>query len=244
MSIAFDGGNDRSVLVSAAASIDNIWDGGGSLSVWINLAGAGESNTGRICDKRYDGATNTGWTLQIGNADMDITFAQDRATTDGAWTWDVNLSTGIWYHLVLVYDDDNVANDPVLYLGGVDQVANITEDTTPVDVVVDDSGRDLNIGIANTVREFNGQTEDVRLFSRTLTAEEAFILAAGYRGVLGGEAMWLSMNEATGAGAWEGTSLTNGTNILPDLSVNSNTGDPVNTPTGKASECPRYGVAV
>ena len=70
-------------------------------------------------------------------------------------------------------------------------------------------------------------------------------LAAGYRGPLGGEVLWFSMNEAvSAAGDWEATSLVNGTNLLPDLSGNENTGDPVNTPVGRASEAPRYGVAV
>ena len=91
----------------------------------------------------------------------------------------------------------------------------------------------------------NGEIEDFRILNRIASAEEIALHASGYRGVLGGEAIWLSLGEArAAAGAWEATSLANGTNLCPDLSANSNDGDPVNTPTGKASKFSRYGVAV
>ena len=75
------------------------------------------------------------------------------------------------------------------------------------------------------------------------TAEEIALLAAGYRGPLGGEVLWLDFCTARGLAAFSGT-LTQGTHTLPDLSANSNDGDPYNGCTANPSEFPRYGVAV
>ena len=146
------------------------------------------------------------------------------------------VTTGV-HHCAIVFDS---SNDVSFYWDGV------FREKISHNVSCSASGDPLLIGLAGVgAQQFDGRLEDFRLFDTELTPNEIATSAAGYRGVRGGEVLWLSMNEARGAaGGWEGTSLANGTNLLPDLSLYSNDGDPVNTPTGRASKMPRYGVAV
>jgi len=241
MSIEFSG-TDEHITCGSGASIDDIFASGGSVATWLYLDGAGEGNLGRITDK----SGTDGYLIALA-AGIDITLTAYKPATNGSWIWNTNLSTGTWYHFVITYNSSATANDPILYIDGTDRVADITEDSTPSSApTITDSGDTLYIGDDPTsVRAYDGKMEDMRMYKRVLSAEEVAALYAGYRGVLGGEAMWINMNEAIGAaGAWEGTSLANNTNYLPDLSANSNVCNPVSTPTGRASKAPRYGVAV
>jgi hypothetical protein len=87
----------------------------------------------------------------------------------------------------------------------------------------------------------DGQVEDVRAFTRVLTADEAAILAAGYRGPLGGEVLWLPIDGARAIAHFDGAALAAATNYLNDMSGNGNHGDPAGNPLGYASDCPRLG---
>ena len=248
MSIDFDG-TDQYLTCGSGASIDGLFDAGGSMvfhcivDAYVNAA-AGD----RIAEKVLT-TSKLGWiTGPKDNAgDTVKTFILLHYFSDTAGVWkapDNSVSLGAMTHFVVTYNNNNVANNPAMYINGT-SVA-VTEVSTPVGTRGTDGAQTLSIGSdAANVRPFNGKVEDFRLYKRILSAEEAAILAAGFRGPLGGEAMWLSMTEARGvSGGFGGASLTNGTNLCPDLSANSNDGDPVNTPTGVASEFPRYGVAV
>jgi len=195
--------------------------------------------------------TKNGWILLARNTGGDwvntLQLHVDFSDTGGDWgIGDNNLSSGSWVHVAIVYNSDAVGNNPIFYLDAVAQ--SNAEVSTPVGTRSTDAALNWHIGrdAVDADSYLDGKLEDYRVYKgKTLTQEEVSLLAAGYRGPLGGESMWLSMNEATGAaGAWEATSLANGTNLLPDLSANSNNGDPTNTPTGRASKAPRYGVAV
>lgn len=89
---------------------------------------------------------------------------------------------------------------------------------------------------------WNGEIEDLRIFGRVLTQAEISLYAAGYRGPVGGEVLWLDMQTARGLAGWDGQVLSQATHYLPDMSSNSNDGDPFGLPTARASTMPRYGV--
>jgi uncharacterized membrane protein len=90
----------------------------------------------------------------------------------------------------------------------------------------------------------NGKMEDVRVFNRILSAQEVAILAAGYRGPMGGEVGWWAMDGAQAITHFDAANLTVDVNYIPDMSGNANTGNPTGTPIGAASSCPRMGGTV
>lgn len=236
MSITFDADDSR-LVCGSDASIDNIWDSGGALVSWVYDAGAQGGNFGRIFSKWDTG----GWNCYINSNDNLILFEVDfDGAADGKWSI-TRPTQSVWWHLAISYDSGATANDPDVYVNAVLQ--NESETSTPVGTRVSDAGDVLSIGnIAAEVRGLNGQLEDCRLFAGgKLTQKKISILAAGYRGVIGGEALWFSMMESRGA--FTGT-LTEGTHILPDLSANTNDGDPHNGCILSPSEAPRYGIAV
>jgi len=251
MSVEFVDTSSEYLDCGSGATIDDVWDGGGSVVFWLylddftptlqTLAGKGDPTS----------LTNNGWILLArnsgGNYVETIHLHVDFDDTAGDWTiGDNGLSAAAWVHVAVVYNSDSVDNNPVIYLDGVSQ--SIEEINGPVGARDSDAAIDWNIGRDPVENDYflDGKLEDYRAFKgKSLTQEDVSLLASGYRGPIGGESMWLSMCEARGAaGGFEGSSLANGTNLCPDLSVNSNDGDPVNTPTGRASEAPRYGVAV
>ena len=193
--------------------------------------------------------TNTGWAFlcydQAGTSDYVLRLTEGWADAFGGWSTDNTFSYGTLYHVAVVYDSGATANNPVFYVSGA--VEANTESNTPAGAHGSDAATTLLVGAHADLSAafFDGKIEDIRLFNRALSTEEITGLAAGYRGPVGGEIMWLSLCEARGvSGGFEAASLANGTNLCPDLSTNTNDGDPTNTPTGRASKVPRYGVAV
>lgn len=244
MSIEFVAGNTEFLSCGSDTSLDDIAIKTVSCFVKVDDISANYY----LVTKGKPG-TNTGWTVDIddqaGTSDFKFSFLQGFANQHGSWQTDSRFTYGLWYHLAIVYDKGSTNNNPIFYVNGV--VEANTESLTPDGTVGSDAAKTLVIGVHNDLSAipYDGQMEDLRVLNRLANAKDASLHAAGYRGPLGGEVLWLSMNEARGvAGDWEGTSLGNGTNLLPDLSVNSNDGDPTNTPIGRASEAPRYGVAV
>jgi len=148
----FDGVDDL-ITVTDAASIQNVFDGGGTVEAIIRPVSDGENDNGRVYDK-------TSHRLYVhdedaGTAKLGFWVDFDGAA-DGLWTTDnrvINLSA---VNTVKVeYDADAVGNDPVITVNDV--VVAITEDTTPVGTRITDAGSDLIVGNnAATDRTFHG----------------------------------------------------------------------------------------
>ena len=164
-----------------------------------------------------------------------------RAAAVGGTVLDVNESydDDVWRHFAIV---QSAVDSRVAYVNAVSK----DTDSTSVPVLATSVAHIAAMDNNGTKEQWGTlEMEDLRTFGRAPSVEEIALLAAGYHGPLGGEVQWLSLNEARGvSGGFDGASLANGTNLCPDLSVNSYDGDPTNTPIGAASQAPRYGVAV
>jgi len=80
-----------------------------------------------------------------------------------------------WSHIVVVYNADNVANNPTIYLNGVAYTVGdgLVESTTPTSVREDDAGEALQIGNNDTPsRTFDGQIYGLKIYNRTLSQAE------------------------------------------------------------------------
>ena len=238
MSVHVDYDNDGSYIAcGSGASIDNIFIGGGTITYWLYGV---DDNSGRIGKGDQFQGVNTGWGTQW--LATKIVFIHGWNTLRGKWTTDNAVAANTWAHVAIIYDKGSVNNNPTIYINSVS--SGLAENNTPNGTVANDSGSNLDIGRSYYNTAAGGGdclVADFRMFGSSLTAEQVAQLAAGYRGPIGGEAMWLSMIESRGAFA--GT-LTQGTHLLPDLSANPNDGDPTGGADMQASKAPRYGVAV
>jgi len=169
---SFDGTDDN-IIVTDAASIQNIFDGGGTLIFWINADSAGEGGYGNICFKR--GAGFVGYFLRtFGEAGgkVKLSFYQDFNTTDGGWnTSSTEVTLGVATQVAVTYDNSDVANDPIVYVNG-SSVA-LTEYLTPEGTRESDAGNNLYIGANRAGSEtFDGTIGEVLGYNRVLTPAE------------------------------------------------------------------------
>ncbi|KKM88944.1 hypothetical protein LCGC14_1253610 [marine sediment metagenome] len=170
--IDFDGTDDQ-VLVTDAATIQNAFDAGGTLSLWANVSSDGENNAGRLADK-------TSWYLATDNeagGATKLTFFYDfDGAADGTWVTDNTVTTiGSWDNIVVVYDNSAVANNPTIYVNNTALTVGggLTESTTPIGTRVTDAAINLVIGdnVAGN-RAYDGLQDEVWLYSRSITGTE------------------------------------------------------------------------
>ena len=170
----WDGVDDR-LDCASAAKIDDIFNGGGSISYWLNPNNDGEVGDGRILQKDPAGSGwFTGMTAESG-ANIKIRFFGD-APTDGIWVLtNYDVTEQIWNFITITWDDDTPTTDPVFYVSGTARA--VTETSTPSSYV-SDASTDLCIGNNNqdtttctTSRTVDGELDDIRFNDEILTAE-------------------------------------------------------------------------
>jgi len=166
------------VLIPDNAAIQNIFDGGGSISAWINPGSDGlNGNYGTIVTK--DGAKPAGnvngWDFYVTDddgSDCKLAFLQEFSTADGGWvTTALDIPLNAWSHVVVTYDNGSTANVPTLYVNGV--AVGITAWSGPVGTRGTDVGNDLYIGNRIGVDlTFDGLIDDPRLYDAILTPSQ------------------------------------------------------------------------
>lgn len=155
----------------SGASIDDIFDSGGSFSVWLKPLGQGAGNAGKVFDKSTN--TSIGIVLFCPASDTDLQLTLVTDTTKGEWTFPVDITGGIWQHMVITYDADTAAagGAPTVYVDGV-SVA-VTEVAAPDDTRTSDAGAIMYIGVrAAGGTNWDGYMDDLRFIDRILTAAE------------------------------------------------------------------------
>ncbi len=168
----FDG-TDMSVKIDDDTSIQNIFDGGGSVSVWVNVESDGGADAGRILDK--DKADNDGWLLWVNSESggtVRLSFLQRFTTTPAQYNTSTNVLTiGKTHHIVVTYDNSSTSNNAIIYVDG-EVVA--TNDPTPVGTRKSDVGNDLYVGNVSTeVNGFDGMIDKPRFYNKIITASDA-----------------------------------------------------------------------
>ena len=160
----FIGGSQ--INVGSDTTLDNLFDGGGSFSGWLNSTGKGQDNYGRVFYKSRI-------VLYCHNNTTQLRFVQSTAGTDGVWAFPFNMVSAIWHHLVLTYDSDTAAagGGPTIYVNGESVV--VTEIAAPDDVYSDDASSIMYIGQKSAGgSSFSGKMDDWMFFNRILPATE------------------------------------------------------------------------
>ncbi len=129
---------------------------------------------------RKSSSTN-GWEFFIDNSTgpgIRLEFLRYFSTTDGDWLATSNTAPlNTWTHACVTYNNSSAANDPVFYINGV-VAPTITELTTPVGTAMTDVAENFAISYSTSTRFFDGTIDEVRLYSRILTAAEIKALYA------------------------------------------------------------------
>lgn len=162
----FDGATGL-LTVPDATSIQNIFDGGGTIECWINLDSDGEGDVGRFIDKQR-------WNLRVSNeaaGKTKIRFACVFSGDNGTWTsTSTEININAWSHIVLTYNSSSVDNNPIIYVNG--SSVTLTE-TTPTGTRTSDATADLIIGNeAGDSSTFDGTIGEVRGYTRILNPQE------------------------------------------------------------------------
>jgi len=161
----FDGVNDV-LRCGSDVSIDDMWNGGGTMSVWLEADTRGENNLGRIFMKpknqEYVAGENAGATRFILQTKFDGGF--------GTWRM-VNypITFGNWHLVHQTYNSDSAANDAAFWVNGNSEP--VTERHTPSGTYLGDSNNDLVIGnTANTARTWDGKIDEFRIYDGILSS--------------------------------------------------------------------------
>jgi hypothetical protein len=229
MAVDFETGSNQCATTADAVALDAL----ANLSVTVWYKPESVAGNYRLCYKQV------GWILGL-NGD-DFYFLQYYSGDDGTWYKENACPAGSKYHLGVSYNRGGGATvDAKLYINGVSQTV---AEATPTGTVAADSGIFV-VGGDDGTNCADGLLEDLRVYNRILTDQEFAILAAGYRGPLGGEVAWYRMDGAQATAHFDGATLTANTNYLTDSSGNGNHANPKANPVGAASAFPRLGLFI
>ena len=167
-SSAFDfDGSSGLINAGAGSSIDDIFDGGGTIEGWVNLDSGGGANVGRLVSKdayfiyfREDSFNNIRlqYTFNGGGAEW--------YTENDSFTFDSK-----WHHVAVTYDNSDIANDPSIYLDG--KLLPLGTIVRPTGTRASDVGDVLYVGNNPTdIRALEGRLGMLRIFSDIRTAAE------------------------------------------------------------------------
>lgn len=223
----FDGVNDY-VRVPNSASLQDVTDDSLTLSAWVkpqDIPPTTCSTNNNTCN--YAAIARPGNHLAIGYGQSQRFFTDVWTVNDWNSAHLIHMEStvttpGTWHHLCLVVD--NVAKKVYLYLDGA-QVAG--SPTTYNEYLRDYGTLPYYIGAANPTSgeytwRFKGAIDEVRVYSRALSASE---VSAQYNGGLGQQ----GSSESGLAAGWH-LDESSGT-AAADYSGNSNTGTLFNGPT-------------
>lgn len=155
-----------SLNLGTAASLNNLFSGGATLSLWLNPASYGSSLYPRLFDKSQDTLAGGGFGLQLNNQDTGgrIHFEHDFSTTFGQWQTDCcQVVVPGWQHVALSYDSTNLTSAPSIYLDG--NALTVNELSTPAGTPPDDTALPFTIGerAGAADRPFDGALDEIRI---------------------------------------------------------------------------------
>ena len=165
--LSFDGSNDH-IVVPNNASLQPT--SALSICAWIR----GDSwDSGRYVNPILRKGSTTPVNYQLTIADRKVSLMLDDMDENDGIPGDTTLNTGQWYHVAATWDGAHVR----IYLNGI-------LDNNPPDArsgFIGTDTRSLYIGGRGTQDNFDGLLDDVRLYSRALSAAEVAALAQGLR---------------------------------------------------------------
>ena len=176
-------GTSDVIAVADDASIQNVFDGGGSVAAWLYVrsdGGGPMTGQGTIIAK---GVLTNGWVFRVeleGGGEVYLTFGRAFDGNDGEWRTtirEVTLHTPV--SVVITYDSSGTGNNPIIYVDGVS--VGLTKASQATGTRASDAGLDIHIGDLGVapVSAFDGNIAEVQAWTRILTPTEAANHASG-----------------------------------------------------------------
>jgi len=180
------------------------------------------------------------WVITIGDSNNGaITFTESFDDTAGVWDTAVDvLSVSTVYHIVITYDNSDVANNPIVYVSKVSK--SLTEAVTPVGNAYTGTNGQLRIGAnGDSLKPIDGWEQDFRIYDRILTQAEINELhdSRCQRVVTDGLVFWSRLDGAAGLSAFDGVTLAAGNTLLDEIS--GAVGVPSGSPVGRGNTIQR-----
>jgi hypothetical protein len=117
---------------------------------------------------------STKWAMTIDNLlgpGLRLNFVRVFSTTAGDWYTPGNSATlNAWTHYCVAYNNSSAANNPVMYVNGIS--VPVTVNVTPVGTATADAADTFYAGFSVGTRFFDGTIDEVRVYSRILSAAE------------------------------------------------------------------------
>jgi hypothetical protein len=163
----FDGADDT-IDVGSAASIDEVWNGGGTVETWMFADTTGENGAARVMEKGS-------WTITF--AGGALRFFQTFTGNDGDWQTPAAFVLGQWHHVAVVYDRGPSAT---IY---VDGAVATTQTQSPTGTAEGDAAGLLLLGDRPGAgdRAYDGLLDEVRF---STVERDASWIAASYQNQL------------------------------------------------------------
>ena len=171
-STSFDGA-DSYINCGSDSSLDNIWNGGGTLSAWIFPESDGEGDDGRIAEKRDTGDGWTFTTREQSGSSCKLRVFINFSSTNGVYTSGADVTINDWNHVAVAYDSSGAGSSyrPVIYING--SVSALSATTDSVGTADSDASEDFTIGGNKAqTRIFDGKIANVSVHSSSLTQSQ------------------------------------------------------------------------
>lgn len=145
------------------------WGSAFSVSVWFKRTGQFGNYQGIVNNGYY---TTGSWEIRMGRENSGSKLGGGVITGDSSATWDYNQASASgneWHHVVMSYDGE--AGSLTYYLDGVAQSGN--SDCCSGPILVRDTAVTIGqAGAGKTNEYFYGFIDEVKLFSKALSADE------------------------------------------------------------------------
>lgn len=179
-SVSFERGGNASTDDYASIA-DASWQSGFAnltIEAWVKGESApGVSEFQTIVSKTNNSGANTSFNLDYrgGSGTKQIGFDVGTAAgVQGHWTWNVTLTVGTIYHVVVVHNGTFSQNAPRLYINGTDQgnAGSYSTNGSPSGNVYDDAYAVCvgAWGSDNAIDHWDGQISDVAIYSSALSS--------------------------------------------------------------------------
>ncbi|GAB4167896.1 MAG: hypothetical protein Fur0032_06040 [Terrimicrobiaceae bacterium] len=142
-------------------------------SCWIRPATApADGGSARYLLAFRQGSNTRGY-LAVPSGSRQLQFRSSHST-QGVWNvTGYDLPANEWVHVAVSYDQSSTANDPAVYING--QPVTVVRSTAPSGSINTTDALRIG-GTGNTAQSWRGSIDDVRLYNRILTADEAAFL--------------------------------------------------------------------
>ena len=163
--------DDHYIDIPENTALNDLFAGGGTITLWVNPRSAGSFNGGGFAGKTSNsGTVPEGWDFGFNSSSRRILFRQSWDSGNGRHEYRTTngIPTGTWTHIAITFNADSHTNSPVFYVDGSSVASSLYNDIGTNGAISSDAAVDLYLGTGAADHEL----DDIRIYDRVLTASE------------------------------------------------------------------------